>query len=176
MGYAQAEKRVSIRSMWSQSEQDDDLPVDQAPFSQPKKRAAGASERDEWLRVMWRSTMGKLDGKRLMFVDEMGTHTSLAPSYAYAPRGKRAFFKVPRNRGKNVTLLASIGCEGMGPSMAFEGSTTKEVSEAYVKHFLTPASKAGQIVTLDNLAAHKGEKVRKLIEGSRCKLLYLPPY
>jgi hypothetical protein len=77
---------------------------------------------------MWRSTMGKLDGKRLMFVDEMGTHTSLAPTYAYAPRGKRAFFKVPRNRGKNITLLASIGCEGMGPSMAFEGSTTKEVS------------------------------------------------
>ena len=176
MGYAQAEKRVSIRSMWSQSERDDDLPVHQAPFSQPKKRVAGASERDEWLRVMWRSTMGKLDGKRLMFVDEMGTHTSLAPSYAYAPRGKRAFFKVPRNRGKNVTLLASIGSEGMGPSMAFEGSTTKEVFEAYVEHFLTPASKAGQIVIMDNLAAHKGEKVRKLIEVSRCELLYLPPY
>ena len=120
--------------------------------------------------------MGKLDSKRLMFVDEMGTHTSLAPSYAYAPRGERAFFKVPRNRGKNITLLASIGCEGMGPSMAFEGSTTKEVFEAYVEHFLTPTLKAGQMVIMDNLAAHKGEKVRKLIEGSRCELLYLPPY
>jgi hypothetical protein len=35
----------------------------------------------------------------------MGTHTSLAPLYAYAPIGERAFFKIPRNRGKNTTLL-----------------------------------------------------------------------
>ncbi len=111
--------------------------------------------------MMWRSTMGKLDGKRLIVVDEMGTHTSLAPSYAYAPRGKRAFFKVPRNRGKNVTLLASIGCEGMGPSMAFEGSTTKEVFEAYVEHFLSPAAlKAGQMVIMDNLAAQGRKRAR----------------
>ena len=79
---------------------------------------------------MWRSTVGALDDSRLVFVDEMGAHTSLAPLYAYSPRGKRAFFKVPRNRGKNTTLLASIGCEGMGPSMAVEGPTTKEVFEA----------------------------------------------
>ena len=87
---------------------------------------------------MWRSTFGKLDGRRLVFVDEMGTHTSLAPLYAYSPRGKRAFFKVPRNSGKNTTLLASIGWEGMGPSMTVEGSTAKEVFEAYVERFLTP--------------------------------------
>ena len=71
---------------------------------------------------MWRFGVGELDHERLMFVDEMGTHTSLAPLYGYSPRGKRAFFKVPRNRGKNTTLLASIGCEGMGPSMVVEGS------------------------------------------------------
>ena len=60
--------------------------------------------------------------------------------------------------------------------MTVEGSTTKEIFEAYVEHFLTPALKAGQMVNMDNLADHKGEKVRKLIEGSRCELLYLPPY
>ncbi len=120
--------------------------------------------------------VGELDGSRLVFVDEMGTHTSFASLYAYAPRGKRAFFKVPRNRGKNTTLLASIGWEGMGPSMAVEGSTTKEVFEAYVEHFLTPALRPGQVVVMDNLGAHKGERVRELIEGRGCELLYLPPY
>ncbi len=118
----------------------------------------------------------KLDARRLVFVDEMGTNTSLAPLYAYSPRGKRAFFKVPRNRGRNTTLLASIGHEGMGPSMAVEGSTTKEVFEAYVEHFLAPALRPGQVMVLDNLGAHKGERVRELIEGRGCKLLYLPPY
>ncbi len=125
---------------------------------------------------MWRSTVGALDRGRLVFVDEMGAHTSLAPLYTYSPRGKRAFFKVPRNRGKNTTLLASMGWEGMGPSMAIEGSTTKEVFETYIEHFLTPTLRPGQVVVVDNLGAHKGERVRELIESRGCELLYLPPY
>ena len=60
--------------------------------------------------------------------------------------------------------------------MAIEGSTTKEVFEAYVEHFLAPALKSGQIVVMDNLSAHKGECVRRLIEDRGCTLLYLPPY
>ena len=72
--------------------------------------------------------VGKLGDKRLVFVDEMGTHTSLAPLYGYSSRGKWALFKVPRNRGKNTTLLASIGCEGMGLLEIVEGSTSGEPS------------------------------------------------
>jgi hypothetical protein len=52
--------------------------------------------------------LGRIDPERLVFVDEMGTHTSLAPLYAYAPVGERVFFEIPRNRGKNTTLLASL--------------------------------------------------------------------
>jgi transposase len=29
---------------------------------------------------------------------------------------------------------------------------------------------------MDNLSAHKGNKVRALIEAQGCKLLFLPPY
>ena len=121
-------------------------------------------------------TLDTLDRGRLVFVDEMGTHTSLAPFYGYSPRGQRAFFKVPRNRGTNTTLLASMSLEGMGPSMAVEGSTNKEVFEVYVEHFLAPTLKEGQVVVMDNLSAHKGERARKLIEERGCQLLYLPPY
>jgi hypothetical protein len=32
--------------------------------------------------------------------------------YARAPRGERAYGKVPRNRGKNETLIASITLGG----------------------------------------------------------------
>ncbi len=112
-----------------------------------------------------------------MFVDEMGTHTSLAPLYAYGPIGERAFFELPRNRGTNTTLLSSLHLKGMGPSMAVEGATTKEVFEAYVKHFLVPALQPGQLVVMDNLGAHRPKRVRELIEGKGCELLvYLPPY
>ena len=39
-----------------------------------------------------------------------------------------------------------------------------------------PTLRPGQVVVLDNLTAHKGARVRKLLEGRDCELLYLPPY
>ncbi len=112
----------------------------------------------------------------MVFVDECGTHTSLAPLYAWAPRGERAYSKVPRNRGKNTTLLVSMTLEGIGPCLAVTGSTTGEVFEAYVERVLLPALKPRQVVVMDNLSAHKGSKVRELIEARGCQLLFLPPY
>ena len=117
-----------------------------------------------------------LEPKRLVFVDEMGLHTSLAPLYGYAPKGERLRLSVPRNRGPNTTLLSSMTIEGMGPSMAVEGSTTAEVFEAYLEHFLVPELKPGQVVVMDNLGAHKPKRVKELIEDRSCQLLYLPAY
>ena len=113
---------------------------------------------------------------RLAFVNEMGAHASLAPLYAYAPIGERAFLEVPRNRGKNTMLLSSLHPEGMGPSMALEGATTARVFEAYVEHVLAPALRPGLVVVMDNLGAHRPRRVRQLIEDRDCELIYLPPY
>ena len=117
-----------------------------------------------------------LDVRRLVFVDECGTYNSLAPLYAWAPRGRRAYAKVPRNRGKNTTLLASISAEGMGPCVVVEGTTTAEVFEAYVEQVLAPMLKEGQYIVMDNLPAHKGKKVRELVKARGCRLLFLPPH
>ena len=137
----------------------------------------GASERDEFLRGAWRVLVcGRLDGRRFVFVDECSTNTSLSPIYGWSRRGKRFYFEVPRNWGANVTLVSSMSLEGMGPSLAVEGSTTKVVFEAYVERVLAPTLKPGQIVVMDNLSSHKGSRIRELIEGRGCELLYLPPY
>jgi len=60
--------------------------------------------------------------------------------------------------------------------MAVEGPTTREVFEAYIERVLAPSLKPAQIVVMDNLSAHKGSRVRELIEGRGCELIYLPPY
>ncbi len=117
-----------------------------------------------------------LDARRLVFVDEMGTNTSLSPLYAWAPTGERASCSVPRNRGPNTTLLSSMTLEGMGSSLAVEGATNREVFETYVHRVLAPTLRPGQIVVMDNLSAHKGDRVKELIEEQGCELLYLPPY
>jgi transposase len=137
----------------------------------------GALERDEFLRAAWRVIVAEqVETERLLFVDEMGTNTSLSPVYAWAPKGQRARWSVPRNRGANTTVLSSMSVEGMGPSLTVEGSTTSAVFEAYVEQVLAPTLRRGQVVVLDNLSAHKGERIRELIEGRGCELLYLPSY
>jgi transposase len=114
--------------------------------------------------------------ERLVFVDECGTHTSLAPLYGYAPRGERLYLPVPRTRGKNTTLLSSMTIEGMGPSLTVEGATTARVFETYVEKVLLPSLREGQIVVMDNLGAHRPKRIRQLIEQQGCELLYLPAY
>jgi transposase len=137
----------------------------------------GALERDEWQRAAWRVRLAqRIDPKQLVFVDEMGTNTSLAPLRAWSPKGQRAYCSVPRNRGKNTTVLSSITMEGMGPSLAVEGATTAVVFETYVERVLSPMLRPGQVVVMDNLTAHKGERVRELIVERGCELIYLPPY
>jgi DDE superfamily endonuclease len=105
--------------------------------------------------------------ERLIFVDECGTHTSLGPIYGYASRGERLYLSVPRNRGKNTTLLSSMSLEGMVSSLTVEGSTTARVFESYVEKVLAPNLKEGQVVVMDNLSAHKPKRIRELIEQSR---------
>jgi transposase len=74
-------------------------------------------------------------------------------------------------------LLASITVEeGLGPCLAVEGSTTREVFETHLEQALGPTLRPGQIVVMDNLSSHKGRGVKGIIEGRGCELLYLPPY
>jgi transposase len=64
----------------------------------------------------------------------------------------------------------------MGPSLAVEGATTARVFETYIEKVLAPTLRAGQIVVMDNLSAHKPKRIRELIEEQGCELLYLPAY
>jgi transposase len=117
-----------------------------------------------------------VEPERLIFVDECGIHTSLAPIYGYAPRGERLCLSVPRSRGKNTTLLSSMTASGMGPSLAVGGATTARVFETYVGKALLPSLRPGQIVVMDNLGAHRPKRIGELIEQQGCELLYLPAY
>jgi transposase len=141
-----------------------------------QKKSALAQERDEGARALWRWLSSRFDVRRLVFVDESGMHTSMDRVRSRAPRGERAYGKVPRNRGKNTTLIASMSLSGMGESMCVEGATDAEVFEVYVKYFLAPTLSEGQVVVLDNLGAHRPQRIRELIEVRGAELVYLPSY
>ena len=120
--------------------------------------------------------MSRFDVRRLVFVDESGMHTSMDRLRSRAPKGERAYGKVPRNRGKNTTLIASMSLYGTGESVAVEGATDAEVFEVYVEHFLAPTLREGQVVVLDRLGAHRPKRIRELIEARGAELVFLPSY
>ena len=112
----------------------------------------------------------------MVFVDESSTNVALTPRYGRAPRGERAHGTVPKNWGKNVTLISSISLEGMGPSMSIEGSSDTESFGLYMRQILAPSLRPGQIVLMDNLSVHKSKWVRDLVEEKGCQLWLLPSY
>ena len=120
--------------------------------------------------------MQQVDPAQVVFVDECGTHTSMARRRARAPRGARARGAVPRNRGAVTTLLAGLSLAGMTAAMTVEGGTDTAVFATYLEHFLLPSLRPGQIVVVDNVGAHKPDRIRALVEAAGCRLVFLPAY
>jgi transposase len=112
----------------------------------------------------------------MVFVDETASNTALTRVYGRAPKGKRANGKVPRNKGKNVTVIASLSPSGMGESLILEDATNGEMFTLYLEKVLMPSLHPGQIVIMDNASIHEGEKVQQAIEAKGCHVLFLPTY
>src|SRR5437588_1294533 len=146
------------------------------PGLDAKKKTLVAREQDERARAAWREQARQVASQDLVFVDETGSHIALTPLYAYAPRGQRAVGKVPRNYGANTTLMASLSRQGMGEAFILEGAADAVAFELYIEQILAPSLHSGQIVIMDNLSIHQGERVRQAIEGKGCQLLFLPAY
>ena len=111
-----------------------------------------------------------------MFVDESGVATNMARRYGRAVGGRRVRATVPHGRWERLTILGGLTLDGLAACLAVEGATDAAVMRAFVAHALVPVLKPGQVVVLDNLAAHRDARVRRLIEGAGCTLLFLPPY
>lgn len=60
--------------------------------------------------------------------------------------------------------------------MAVDGATDKEVFREYVRCVLAPTLRPGDIVIVDNLAAHKDNETQALIQAAQAELRFLPPY
>jgi transposase len=83
---------------------------------------------------------------------------------------------VPRNHGKNTTLVAALTPGGLQVPWLIEGAMNTETFAWYVREQLAPRLQPGQVVVLDNLSAHKSASIREAIEARGCELRFLPPY
>ena len=120
--------------------------------------------------------MATLLARDLVVVDEMGSNIALTPLYARAPKGERAYGSVPRNHGKNTTLVAALTLDGIAAAMTLEGAIDTSAFLVFVREILCPSLQPGQTVLLDNLSCHHASRVRALIEAAGCQLRFLPSY
>lgn len=163
-------------NIWGEGQRSDHESSDQAAGLDAQKKTLAASERREEERVRFRNQVKEVDASQLIFLDESGSNIALTPRYARAPKGERAQGSIPRNRGKNTTLLASLSVQGVGAAMIIEGAANALVFETYLEQVLLPTLVPGQIVVMDNLSIHKGARVRQLLATQGCQLLFLPAY
>jgi transposase len=112
----------------------------------------------------------------LVFVDESGTTIALTRLYGWAPHDRRATGSVPRNYGKNTTLVAALAPDGLQVPWMIEGAMDTATFVWYITEQLAPTLRPGQVVVLDNLSVHKAATIRQAIEARQCTLLFLPPY
>ncbi len=119
-----------------------------------------------------------VDPESLVFVDER---------WECIPRSHRSTAMHPK---ASASALAGAAQPGQEHHSAFEhdhrrygaifgrgeGSSTARVFETYIEKVLVPTLRAGQVVVMDNLGAHRPKRVKELIDGQGCELLYLPAY
>jgi transposase len=112
----------------------------------------------------------------LVFVDESGANTKMTRLRGRALGGTRLRARVPHGRYETRTLISAIGLEGACAPWLFQGPMDGERFLAWMRQGLAPALRPGDVVILDNLATHKIQGVREVIEAVGARLLYLPPY
>src|ERR687892_509274 len=117
-----------------------------------------------------------MDPARFVFLDETGTATNMARRYGRCPSDQRLVAAVPHGHWRTTTFVAGLRQIGIVAPLVLDGPMTGTAFRAYVEQFLAPALRPGDVVVLDNLAAHKVDGVRQAIAAARASILYLPPY
>lgn len=117
-----------------------------------------------------------MDPARFVFLDETGTATDMARRYGRSPLGERLVAAVPHGHWRTTILIAGLRQSGIVAPLVLDGPITGVAFRAYVAQFLAPDLAPGDVVVLDNLAAHKVGGVRQAIAAAGASLLYLPPY
>ena len=127
-------------------------------------------------RRRWIREQGMLDPTRLVFIDETAVSTNMVRLRGRAPRGVRLIGRVPMGKWETITFVAALRHNKMTAPMVIEGAMNGEMFLAYVEQCLVPTLRRGDIVVMDNFAAHKVAGVREAIEKAGATLRYLPKY
>jgi transposase len=117
-----------------------------------------------------------MDPTSFVFIDETGVSTNMVRRYGWGPKGDRLVDAAPYGHWRATTFVAGLRRAGLTAPLVLDGPMNGNAFRAYVVQFLAPALSPGDVVVMDNLAAHKVAGVREAIAAAGASILYLPPY
>jgi DDE superfamily endonuclease len=132
-------------------------------YAAEQKRVDVARARRRWMR-----DQGMFDPARLVFIDETSTNTAMVRLRGRAPRGARLVDYAPHGAWKDSHLRGRPATTRDDPPFVIEGAMNGPMFLAYVKQYLVPTLKRGEIVRMDNLPVQKVAGVAEAIEGGGC--------
>ena len=127
-------------------------------------------------RRAWSEEQSRMDIEKLVFIDETWTSTGMTRLYGRAPRGQRCIASAPHGHWNTTTFVAGLRHHQLTAPLVADGPMDGELFLAYVRQFLCPTLRPGDIVILDNLSSHKVAGVKQAIAAVGATLLYLLPY
>jgi hypothetical protein len=117
-----------------------------------------------------------VDRRRLVFTDETGFHLALTRAYGRAARGERVNQSVPRNHGKGVSLIGSLGLRGLLAPLSLEGAVDTVAFDSYVSRVPVSQLRPRDVVLLDNLPVHQASQVEQAVATVKAEVMWLPAY
>jgi transposase len=117
-----------------------------------------------------------MDIEKLVFLDETWASTSMTRHCGRAPRGRRCIASAPYGHWETTTFVAGLRHNRVTAPMVLDGPIDGDSFLAWVRQFLCPTLRPGDIVILDNLPSHKVDGIETAVLGVGARLLYLPPY
>ncbi len=130
--------------------------------------------RHHW--IIRRQPLMRLDPHRLVFIDETATTTKMTRLRGRAPKGQRLVMHTPFGHWRTQTFIAGLRCGGLTAPWILNAPMTKVAFETYVETQLAPTLSRGDVVILDNLAAHKSDRAAETLHDIGAWFLFLPPY
>ena len=96
--------------------------------------------------------------------------------HAWSPRGTRAPGSRPGRNWKTISLIGALRLGERPRLMTHRGAVNGTVFLRYVKKYLLPSLRPGDVVVMDNLNFHKMQVVRNAITSAGAFPVYLPTY
>lgn len=113
---------------------------------------------------------------RLIFIDETSIKTNMCRARGRCPKGERLKADAPFGKWSTQTFIAGLRCHDLVAPWIIEGAMNRDAFETYVETQLAPTLQPGDVVILDNLAAHRSPLADQLLAERGAWFLFLPAY